>query len=253
MCILLEILTLKFEAMKKILFTLLILAPFITKAQGAFGEIIGTVINADSMYLSHALVYTESNGTIYKDLTDMNGKFRISAVPAGKYLFSIVAEGDTMKNIPGEITMEGIENLNTITFEPTGDQLTQVNVIYNRDEIHLLKYGVTPVIKMSADQIKRSPNKFNQAAMIASMSSDIKIADDGQLIFRGARKGDMIYMMDGVKQTGISNVPSCAIGEMMVYTGGIPAKYGDTTGGVVVMETKSYFDLYREWKSTQNK
>jgi hypothetical protein len=33
---------------------------------------------------------------------------------------------------------------------------------------------------------------------------------------------------------------------MIVYAGGIPAKYGDAMGGVIVLETKSYFDLYRE-------
>jgi hypothetical protein len=238
--------------MKKLIFTALLALPGIASAQGAFGEIIGTVINADSMKLTHATVYTESNGTIYKDLTDMNGKFRISAIPAGKYLFTIVAEGDTMKNIQGEINMDGIENLQTIIFEPSGKDLGVVDIIYDRNQIHLLKYGVNPVIKMSSEEIKRSPLKFNQTAMIAAMSSDIKVADDGQLVFRGARKGDMIYMMDGVKMNAVSNVPSCSIGEMMVYTGGIPAKYGDTTGGVVVMETKSYFELYREWKSSQN-
>jgi hypothetical protein len=35
----------------------------------------------------------------------------------------------------------------------------------------------------------------------------------------------------------------------MVYSGAIPAKYGDTTGGVVVMETLSYFDLLREYNN----
>jgi outer membrane receptor protein involved in Fe transport len=43
-------------------------------------------------------------------------------------------------------------------------------------------------------------------------------------------------------------VPGSSIGGVTVYTGGIPAKYGDTTGGVIILETKSYFDLYREWK-----
>jgi hypothetical protein len=61
----------------------------------------------------------------------------------------------------------------------------------------------------------------------------------------------MIFMLDGVKGNEMMNVPSCAIGRMMVYTGGIPAKYGDTLGGVVVMETKSYFDLYRAWEAEQ--
>jgi hypothetical protein len=67
------------------------------------------------------------------------------------------------------------------------------------------------------------------------------------LVFRGARKGDMIYMIDGIKANDVVNVPSVSIGNMMVYTGALPAKYGDTLGGVVVVETKSYFDLYRAW------
>jgi outer membrane receptor protein involved in Fe transport len=35
----------------------------------------------------------------------------------------------------------------------------------------------------------------------------------------------------------------------MVYSGAIPAKYGDTNGGVIVVETRSYFDLLREYNS----
>ncbi|MFN6075408.1 MAG: hypothetical protein ACK46Y_07555, partial [Fluviicola sp.] len=85
--------------------------------------------------------------------------------------------------------------------------------------------------------------------MIANTSSDVKKSDDGELVFRGARKGDVIMYLDGVKMTEIQNVPSASIGYVMVYSGAIPAKYGDTNGGVVVMETLSYFDLLREYES----
>lgn len=238
--------------MKKLMLAMLLAIPGITSAQNSTGELIGKVINEDSMALSNTLVYTESNGTIYKDLTDLNGKFRISAIPAGKYMFNIVSEGDTMRGIKVEILMDGIENLNTIQFERTGKLLDVFTIKYNKEEFKSLKYGVMSEIRISSEQIKINPLKFNQKAMIAAMSSEIKMTDDGELVFRGARKGDMIYMMDGVKMNDISNVPSASIGGMMVYTGGIPAKYGDTTGGVVVMETKSYFDLYRAWKSSQN-
>ena len=83
------------------------------------------------------------------------------------------------------------------------------------------------------------------------MSSEVKVTADGDLVFRGARKGDMIYMMDGIKSNSISNVPSAAIGRIKVYTGGLPAKYGDTLGGAIVMETLSYFDLYRQYETAQ--
>jgi hypothetical protein len=81
------------------------------------------------------------------------------------------------------------------------------------------------------------------------MSSEVKLSEDGELMFRGARKGDMIYVLDGIKSNEVFNVPSCSIARMMVYTGGLPAKYGDTLGGAVILETKSYFDLYRQWQA----
>jgi outer membrane receptor for ferrienterochelin and colicin len=106
---------------------------------------------------------------------------------------------------------------------------------------------------LTSEEIERSPDKFNIKNLVTSMSPDVKVSEDGELMFRGARKGDMVYMMDGMKSNEVSTVPSCAIGRVMVYTGGLPAKYGDTLGGVVVMETKGYFDLYRQWEATEIK
>ena len=83
------------------------------------------------------------------------------------------------------------------------------------------------------------------------MSSEVRKTEDGELVFRGARKGDMIYLIDGVKTRDAGSLPGVSIGRMQVYTGGLPAKYGDTLGGVVVIESKSYFDLYRSWESDQ--
>ena len=89
--------------------------------------------------------------------------------------------------------------------------------------------------------------------MLATMSSDIQLTANNEIVIRGARPGDLLYLIDGVKTSEIGSMPSAAIGRINVYTGGIPAKYGDTLGGVVVMETQSYFDLYRSWKAQQLK
>jgi outer membrane receptor protein involved in Fe transport len=57
----------------------------------------------------------------------------------------------------------------------------------------------------------------------------------------------MAYYVDGVKVTGTNpGVSPDAISRVSVYTGGLPACYGDVTGGVVAIETKSYFDLYQQ-------
>lgn len=237
--------------MKKLILTSLMILPLIGLSQSSTGEVMGTVIlKKDKSSVYGARVQTESNGIFYRGLTDPDGKFRISAIPPGKYVFSIIYDGDTLPNIASIVTMDGIDNMGTIEFSKLVQTFGAVKVTPR--QFPKLTYGVNPEIKMDYEQIKKSPQKFDQKAMIASMSSDIRLADDGSLIFRGARKGDMIYIMDGVKMKDVANVPSASIGGMMAYTGGIPAKYGDTTGGVVVMESLSYFDLYRSWKIAQD-
>ena len=101
------------------------------------------------------------------------------------------------------------------------------------------------------EDIQNSPNIQNPKAMLANANSDIQVNADNQIIIRGTRPGNVVYFVDGVKQTDLTSVPGVAIGSMSVYTGGIPAKYGDTTGGVVILNTRGYFDMYYAWKARQ--
>jgi hypothetical protein len=135
--------------------------------------------------------------------------------------------------------------LGTIQFESKVLSLVEVRV---KPPVRLVK-GFLPVKELTSEDISKSTIKFSVAGMATSMSSEIKMDEDGQLMFRGARKGDMIYVLDGIKCNEVFNVPSCSISRMMVYTGGLPAKYGDTLGGAIVVETKGYFELYRAWEA----
>jgi hypothetical protein len=221
--------------------------------QGSYGEVIGTVLEmkADNPVYG-AQVFILDQGKKYQAITDADGRFRISAVPAGSYFVNIKYYGDTMTRLEANVPMDGYANLGTIRFKSGVLELLSVDVIADDGSIKL-EYGELPVKSLSADEIDKSPLKFDVKGLVASMSSEVRQTEDGELVFRGARKGDMIYLMDGVKANDIGSVPGAAIGRMMVYTGGLPAKYGDTLGGVVVMETKSYFDLYRQWEGEQLK
>ncbi|HMC97583.1 MAG TPA: hypothetical protein VKG92_08025, partial [Flavobacteriales bacterium] len=56
-----------------------------------------------------------------------------------------------------------------------------------------------------------------------------------------------VSFIDGVKQSGsVPRVPPSAISSISVYTGGLPARYGDVTGGVIVIETKTYAEMYEQ-------
>ncbi len=237
--------------MKKLIAIAMLLAGSSAFGQGALGDIVGTVVDFKTQQNLYGVrAWVEEGDRKYGAVTDPDGRFRISGVPAGRYMVSFISQGDTMlRAIEANIPMDGFANIGTVKFTSSIQLLDVVNISAKGDM--KLVYGSLPIKELTSEEIAQSPSKFDAKGLVLSMSSEARMSEDGELMFRGSRKGDMIFMLDGVKGNEMMNVPSCAIGRMMVYTGGIPAKYGDTLGGVVVMETKSYFDLYRAWEAEQ--
>jgi len=240
--------------MKKIILGCMLAIASTSIGQASLGEVSGTVLNGKSNEIIYgAQVYIEDGDKKYQARTDTEGYFRMSAIPAGNYLVNIIHDGDTMKNISANVQMDAICRLGEIKFISKFQNVGTV-IITGKDPNRIKMIdGNLPVTQISYKEIQKSPSKFDPKGMVAYLSSDVRLTDDGELVFRGARKGDMLYLLDGVKTSDIGSIPSCAIGRMMVYSGGLPAKYGDTMGGVVVMETLSYFDLYRDWYGEQVK
>jgi len=233
--------------MKTITFIAALFLSGMTFAQNTFGDIIGTFTTPDKKEgIFGAYAVTSRGDQVFKAVTDEDGRFRISAVPAGVYQVYFIYDGDTTyaKNTV-DVAPDGFGNTGIVA-QASAKVLDVIDVTA---PILRLTTGVAPEIKLTKKDIQHMPVKFDAKKMVASMTSDVKLTDDGQLIFRGARKGDVINYIDGVKMTDVQNVPSASLGYIMVYSGAIPAKYGDTTGGVVVMETLSYFDLLREYNN----
>lgn len=235
--------------MKTITFIATLFLSGLSFAQNTFGDIIGTFVDPEKKEgVFGARVVTTRGEQVFGAYTNEEGRFRISAIPAGSYkVFFITAEGDT--TVAPEIVdvaPDGYGNTGIVVQTKVTEIDGGVIVLSGPPSLRL---GVTPEIKLTKKDIQHMSVKFNAKQIVASMTSDVKLTDDGQLIFRGARKGDVINYIDGVKMNDVQNVPSAALGYVMVYSGAIPAKYGDTTGGVVVMETLSYFDLLREYNN----
>lgn len=234
--------------MKTITLIALLFLTGMTFAQNTFGDIIGTFMTSDKKEgIYGAYVVTIRGEQVFKAVTDEEGRFRISAVPAGMYkVFFITMEGDTTYAPEMvDVAPDGYGNTGVVA-QAKINEVGEVEIIAG---LPSLKLGVTPEIKLTKKDIQHMPTKFNTKQMISVMTTDVRLTDDGSLVFRGARKGDVINYIDGVKMNDVQNVPSAALGYVMVYSGAIPAKYGDTTGGVVVMETLSYFDLLREYNN----
>lgn len=229
--------------MKKILVICALALSGIVSAQTG-GTIKGQVYNSDSTEtVPFAIVRIEVAGEIVSAKADFDGKYKFNGINAGTYNLSCESDLFGKKTIGGVIV--------------NSDQISKVDV-YLTNNLDFVVVTYTPpkldinnVTKISMAELKHNPLIQNPKAMIVAKSSEISMSQDNQLIIRGSRPGDVIYYIDGVKQTSMSSVPGIAIGGMTVYTGGVPAKYGDTTGGVVILETKGYFDLYYAWLAGQ--
>lgn len=78
----------------------------------------------------------------------------------------------------------------------------------------------------------------SQTDLLESRVGGVTHTIDG-LQMRGGRTDAGYYYIDGVKVRGNAAIPHSSIQQLTVYTGGLPANFGDATGGIVSIETKS--------------
>jgi hypothetical protein len=209
------------------------------------GTITGKVVDAIGMTaVPGTKIWIDTDGGLRGTMCDVEGNYRIDGLKPGVYnLFARSTGFDTAMIVainvrPDALTFVDIQLTSNNVFKA-------VPIIWHEPLVD----KDCPRITIPTDYIAQSPHIRNPLAMLAGYSSEIQMPEGGggQVIIRGSRPGDAVYYIDGVKMTDMSSVPGVSIGGLEAYTGGIPAKYGDTTGGVIILETKSYFDLYNAW------
>lgn len=212
-------------------------------AQGT-GEIWGKVIDAQTgLTIPGANVVIKTGNTMIGTQTDVDGNFKLKGLAPGTYNIEFSFVGYTSGELQ-KISVFADDYTRTEDFILTPG-VGLPTVIIHGDKV----IGVKPIPKMTFSDMQHISGKTDLKKMITLTSADITKTDDGQLYFRGARDGDYVYYVDGIKTNAEHfKIPSTAIGSIQVYTGGVPARYGDFTGGCVVIETQSYND----WLNSRN-
>jgi hypothetical protein len=238
--------------MKKLTTLALTLLVIGVTAQNSLGILKGKVYHKETNEsFVGAKVYVTLAGQKIFSGTNYDGEYTINALPSGTYDVVITHEMyDTVR-------IEGVNvNPEQFNFAPTvylSKDRTLKDVVIKADKIPLIDKGATGTrISITAEQIKSMPVRFD-IGRLAIATGAVSSTNDGQeLYFRGSRSGDVIYLIDGIKIIGGKPVlPAGSIQNFSVYTGGLPARFGDTMGGVISIETKSYFDLYYEYLRNQ--
>lgn len=222
---------------------LLLLAAFLsfsaaTFAQLGTGTIKGTVIDGDiGGGVPFANVVLERNGNLVTgSATDIDGNFTIKSISPGKYDLVISYVGyQTIK-------LEGVEvNADRITI--LEEKQTTISAGQALEEVQVIGYKV-PLIKkdggsettVTAEEIQKMPGRT--ATSVAVTTAGVYSQDGEVGSIRGSRSEATDTYIDGVKVRGSANLPMSALEQVTVVTGGLPAQYGDATGGVISITTK---------------
>jgi len=168
--------------------------------------------------------------------TDLDGNYSFTGFDPGVYDVEAVYVGYPNARITGvQVSASQSVPLDVQMSAEQGIDLDVVTVTEYR--IPLIKQDETASGNtLGGEDIKKLPTR-SVTSLIATTAAVSQDKEGEEVSFRGAREGDQIVYVDGVRVRGRS-VPAQDIEQIQVITGGVPAAYGDVTGGVTNIITK---------------
>lgn len=210
------------------------------------GEIKGKVQNISKEAVPFANVYVKYGDELLGTVTDLDGRFTLKPLNPGTYNVEVsTVEYQPYLYSGVDVGPDKITFLNDITLQT--NTLGIVTIVHHKWTEPLVDHEEPTRVSIVASQFKNDPLRKDPVRLASTVAPGIyQDPLSKELHFKGSRSGAMAFYVDGVKMTSLNGVPPNSIGRITVYTGGIPARYGDITGGVIAIDTKSYFDLYAQ-------
>ena len=216
-------------------------------SQSGLGTVKGTVMDGDTKQpLEFGKVVLVQNGSVKGGAnTDMDGKFQINSISPGEYDVEVRYDGYQTAVTTGVIvSAEKITFLDNLSISKAKDVQEIEEAVVIAYKVPLIdKDGGASGRTVTREDIARLP--VRSAAGVASTVGGVNTNEgDGSISVRGSRSDGTYYYIDGIKVRGSSNLPKSAIEEVSVITGGVPANYGDVTGGIISVTTRGPSSKY---------
>ena len=172
--------------------------------------------------------------------TDDEGNYRFTDLDAGKYELQVSLVGYKTSIQSGVVIGSGKSVKLDIELEK-GVALKEV-VIHEYKVPIVERDNTTQGQTLTSDQIQKLPVK--DISSLAAMTAGVAVSASGAINIKGSRDNSNAYYVDGVRVRS-ADIPSQDIEEFQVITGGLQAKYGDVTGGVISITTKGPANTFK--------
>lgn len=226
-----------------LLFVSLLLSLTYGFSQSGLGTIKGTVKDTDTKQpIPFSKVLLMKDGQVKGGAnTDFDGNFQINSIDPGSYDIEVrnETEGYRPQRLEGVIVSS---NKITFLYDLAIGKAKDVQEV---EEMKVVAYRVPLIDRdggasgatVTREDIARLP--VRSAADVAGTVGGVnKSEGSGAISIRGSRSDATYFYIDGIKVRGSSNLPKSAIQEVTVITGGLPANYGDATGGIISITTR---------------
>lgn len=222
--------------MKKIL-TLIVLVMSTVLIKAQTGEISGKVKDEKGEgMISATVIIIDASGksTGVGSVTDFDGNYSIKPLRPGSYDVKYSYAGYSSQIKKGVLVKADQPTFIDMKLTVSENALDEIIVSTYKTPL-IDKASTTNATTLSKDDIT---NMATQSVGDLVTSTSGAVETESGISIRGGRGEATEYYVDGVKVIGEPNIPVQSIEQLTVISGGLPARYGDVTGGVVNITTK---------------
>jgi hypothetical protein len=246
--------------------SLCFLLPYITRAQ-AGGKITGFVKDASNAVIPGAgvMALNTATGINQTTKTDEQGSYAFPVLPVGQYEIDVTASGfqpnrtrglaiDINTALTVDVVLQVSEQSDTVTVTENGAHVetsdTQLGQVISGNQVTSIPLNGRSYTDLFATQVGVTPLTTSGAANSTSGGGFGTVpvagnADTGQFSINGQRESANGFTLNGVsvqetvgQQAGI--IPNLdSIDEFRILTSNADAEYGNYSGGLVSVVTKS--------------
>lgn len=183
-----------------------------------------------------ANVALESGGSLVGGAaSDFDGKYTIKPITPGTYSIRVSYIGYQTFLLNGFIVGANKTEQYDIGLSPTAEMLDVVEVVDYKVPVFEKDQTTTGSV-VTSDEISKMPNRSAEG-VVTSVSG--VFSRDGEIgSIRGTRGEASATYIDGIRVIGSTSLPPSAYEQVAVVLAGVPAEYGDVTGGIINITTR---------------
>lgn len=208
------------------------------------GRIAGTVLDNEGLALPGVTVQISSEALIGGPqiaITDVDGKFAFNLLSPGLYTVEATLAG--FQPATGEVRVQ-LDRVAAITFNMVPEQFGgEIEVVAEVPVVDTTQVNTSVVFNQ--DYLQKAAIGSGGRDYLSIISTAAGVVGSGNASVYGGTQGDNSYLIDGLNTTDPllgtfgTNFNYDAIQEVNFQTGGFEAEFGQATGGIVNLVTKS--------------